>query len=224
LKPLRSGGVLGPLALFAYAAPFSFAYLRIGAAVGALVLFGFVQLTMVGYGLFRGERPGAMTWLGLVLATTGLTFLTAPAVDRPDPMGIALMAVAGIAWGAYSLAGRTAPDALWANARSFIGSSMLALLVTFILHRSVSVTSQGMALAIASGAVASGLGYAVWYRVLPRLSVMQAAVAQLSVPVIAAMGAAVLLHEMLTTRFLVSGAAVLGGVGLVLSTRSRSRV
>jgi drug/metabolite transporter (DMT)-like permease len=223
LTPLRSRGALGPLALFAYAAPFSFAYLRIGAAVGALVLFGAVQLTMVGYGLFRGERAGALTWLGLALATSGLAILTAPSVARPDPFGVGLMAVAGVAWGVYSLAGRTTPDALAANARSFLWSSPLALTVVLVLNTSVLASGRGIALALISGGVTSGLGYAVWYRALPRLSVMQAAVAQLSVPVIAALGATALLQERLTMRFVLSGAAVLGGVALVLSARSRGR-
>ena len=223
LTPLRFGNVVGPLALFAYAAPFSFAYVRIGAAVGALVLFGFVQLTMVGYGLFRGERASRQTWVGLALATVGLAILTVPSVSRPDPFGVALMAVAGIAWGVYSLAGRTTSDALAANARSFVWSFPLALLLGFALHSSEPATGRGLALAFISGGVTSGLGYTVWYRALPQLSVMQAAVAQLSVPVLAALGATVFLQEKLTLRFLFSSVAVLGGVGLVLSARYRDR-
>ena len=193
LAPLRSRAPALPLALFAYAAPFSFAYLWIGAAVGALVLFGVVQLTMVAYGMSRGERPGAVAWLGLLLALAGLGILTLPSISRPDTLGVALMAVAGGAWAVYSLAGRTAPDPLVANAHSFVWSSPLALLVVLLLHESVSTSGRGIGLALVSGGVTSGLGYAIWYRALPRLSVMQAAVAQLSVPVIAAMGAATLL-------------------------------
>jgi drug/metabolite transporter (DMT)-like permease len=221
---LRGRGAIGPMALFAYAAPFSFAYLRIGAATGALVLFGAVQLTMIGYGIFRGERPAALTWVGLVLAGLGFAILTGPSATRPDPLGLVLMTVAGVAWGVYSLAGRTTPDPLAANARSFLWSSPLALLGGLLVHTAVAARAQGIALALISGGVTSGLGYAVWYRALPRLSVTQAAVAQLSVPVIAAMGAALLLHERLGARFVISGAAVLGGVGLVLSARPRSRV
>lgn len=221
--PLRGRGALGPLALFAYAAPFSFAYLRIGAAVGALVLFGVVQLTMIGYALFRGERPGALTWVGLLLATSGLAILTVPSVSRPDPFGLLLMAIAGVAWGIYSLAGKTVADPLAANARSFLWSTPLAVLVVLILRTSVAMTGRGVALALVSGAVTSGLGYAIWYRALPRLSVTQAAVAQLTVPVIAALAAVGLLDERLTTRLVVSGVAVLSGVGLVLMTRSRRR-
>jgi drug/metabolite transporter (DMT)-like permease len=221
--PGRDHGASGPLALFAYAAPFSFAYLRIGAAVGALVLFGVVQLTMIAYGMFRGERPGGLTWLGLVLAIVGLATLTIPSATGPDPLGLALMAIAGVAWGIYSLIGRTTTDPLASNARNFLWSSPLAIVVNVVLSSSVIVSGRGIVLAVISGAVTSALGYAIWYRALPRLSVTQAAVAQLSVPVIAALGAAALLDERLSARFAISGAAVLIGVALALSARSSNR-
>lgn len=222
-KPLRGHTAIGALALFAYAVPFSFAYLRIGAAVGALVLFGVVQLTMIGFAISRGERPTALAWLGLGLALAGLVILTTPSSIRPDWLGLGLMALAGIAWGAYSLAGRKAVDPIASNAQSFIWSSVPSIILVVILRHSVTVSSPGTMLALLSGAVTSGLGYAVWYQALPRLSVMQAAVAQLSVPVIAAIGAVVLLHETLSTRLVVSGVAVLTGVGLVLAARAASR-
>ena len=218
---LRFAGVAGPVALFVYAAPFSFAYLRIGAAVGALVLFGVVQLTMIGYGIARGERPAPMMWIGLALAAGGLLVLTLPAVARPDPLGVALMTVAGVAWAVYTLVGRGTTDPLAANARSFVWSTPLAMLLVAITRGPVQATSRGVVLALISGAVTSGLGYAIWYRALPRLSVTQAAVAQLSVPVIAAIGAALALGETLTLRLVVSGVAVLAGVGLVLTARTR---
>jgi drug/metabolite transporter (DMT)-like permease len=222
-KPLRGRGPIGALALFAYAVPFSFAYLRIGAAVGALVLFGVVQLTMIGYAVLRGERPTAVAWIGLVIAFGGLAILTTPAVMRPDMWGVALMVLAGIAWGVYSLHGKTALDPIAANAQSFIWSSVPSLILVMILRNSLSSSAQGLALACVSGAVTSGLGYAVWYRALPRLSVMQAAVAQLSVPVIAAIGAVALLHETLSARLVISGVAVLSGVGIVLTARAIKR-
>jgi drug/metabolite transporter (DMT)-like permease len=217
---LRGGGVRGPLALFAYAAPFSFAYVRIGAAVGALVLFGVVQLTMIGYALFRGERPSFATWTGIALATSGLVILTAPSAMRPDPLGVLLMAVAGIAWGVYSLVGKTTSNPLAANARSFVWSSLLAIVVVFVSRGFSMASGRGLTLAFIAGAVTSGLGYAIWYRALPRLSVMQAAVAQLTVPVLAAIAAVVLLNERVSARLTVSGAAVLSGVALVLWARS----
>ena len=218
---LRGAGVAGPVALFVYAAPFSFAYLRIGAAVGALVLFGVVQLTMIGYGIARGERPTPAMWLGLALAAGGLLALTLPAVARPDPLGVALMAVAGVAWAVYTLVGRRTPDPLAANARSFVWSTPLAMLLVAIARGPVEATGRGVMLALLSGAVTSGLGYAVWYRALPRLTVTQAAVAQLSVPVIAAIGAALTLGETLSARLVLSGTAVLAGVALVLTARTR---
>jgi drug/metabolite transporter (DMT)-like permease len=218
---LRGAGVAGPIALFVYAAPFSFAYLRIGAAVGALVLFGVVQLTMIGYGISRGERPTPAMWLGLVLAAGGLLALTLPAVARPDPLGVALMAVAGVAWAVYTVVGRGTTDPLAANARSFVWSTPLAVLLVAIARGPVQTTARGIVLALLSGAVTSGLGYAIWYRALPRLTVTQAAVAQLSVPVIAAVGAALTLGEKLSARLILAGLAVLTGVGLVLGARSR---
>ena len=216
-------GLIGAIALFAYAAPFSFAYLRIGAAVGALVLFGAVQLTMIGYGLYRGERLSAAAWIGLACAVVGLGILNAPSASRPDPAGVAQMAVAGVAWGVYSLAGRTASDPVAANARSFMLSSVPAVALAVALRDVAIASNAGILLATLSGAVTSGLGYAIWYRALPRLSVMQAAVAQLSVPVIAAVGAVAFLEEPLTIRLVVSGIAVLGGVGIVLKARSGKR-
>jgi drug/metabolite transporter (DMT)-like permease len=222
-EPLRARGALGPLTLFAYAAPFSFAYLRIGAAVGALVAFGVVQLTMIGYGIWCGERPALLAWLGLVLSAAGMCLLTIPAASRPDPLGIMLIAVAGAAWGAYSIAGRIAPDPIAANARAFAWSCPLSLLANLMMHGSAFASGRGIALALVSGALTSGLGYAIWYRALPRLAVTQAAVAQLSVPVIAALGATVFLGERLSARLVLSGVTVLSGVALVLSARARGR-
>jgi drug/metabolite transporter (DMT)-like permease len=218
--PLRGGGRASALALFGYAAPFTFAYLRIGAAVGALVLFGTVQLTMIGRGIARGERPAPPVWAGLALAAGGLAALMLPAAHRPDLLGLALMVVAGVCWGVYSLLGKTAPDPLAANARAFLGSLPLAL---FLAAASLSVarlSARGLLLAGLSGGVTSGLGYAIWYRALRGLSATQAAVVQLSVPVIAALGAALLLGERLTARLVVCAAIVIGGVALALAGRS----
>ena len=221
---MKGTSVAGPLALFAYAAPFSFAYLRIGAAVGALVLFGVVQLTMIGYGIARGERPSAMIWLGLLLAAAGLALLTVPSVTRPDPLGVLLMAIAGVAWAVYTLVGRGTANPIAANARSFFWSAPLAIaLVLFVIgsHPDAAPSARGIVLALVSGAVTSGLGYAIWYRALPSLTVTQAAVAQLSVPVIAALGAVAVLGEAVSSRLVFAGVLVLSGVGLVLSARAR---
>jgi len=221
---LRGGGALGPAILFAYAVPFSLAYVRIGAAVGALVLFGVVQLTMVGYGLATGERPSLRTWAGLALATGGLVLLTAPAatrIEHPDGVGVALMAIAGAAWAVYTLAGRSSVEPVAGNARNFLWSSPPAVLVVLATPGHITATTRGVLLALVSGGVTSGLGYVLWYRALPRLSVTQAAIAQVGVPIIAAAGGVALLREPLTVRLVLAGAAVLGGIGLLVSRRLR---
>ncbi|HLK94015.1 MAG TPA: DMT family transporter [Polyangia bacterium] len=212
----RGRGVVGPLALFAYAAPFSFAYLRIGASVGALLAFGAVQLTMIGWALARGERPTARVWAGLVLAGGGLGWLVVPAATRPDPLGTLLMITAGVAWGVYSLAGKRAPDPLAANARNFLWATPLALALGLVAGGRATVSAPGAALAVGSGAVTSALGYAIWYRALRGLTATQAAIVQLSVPVIAGLGAVALLGEHPSGRLVTSALAVLGGVALVL--------
>jgi drug/metabolite transporter (DMT)-like permease len=220
-RSLRGRGALGPLALFAYAAPFSFAYLRIGAAVGALVAFGSVQLTMIGWALARGERPTPRVWAGLALAAAGLGYLVLPAATRPDPLGTLLMTTAGAAWGVYSLVGKTS-EPLAANARSFLWATPLALLLVVARGAAgdtLTVSARGAALALVSGAVTSALGYAIWYRALRGLTATQAAIVQLSVPVIAGLGAVALLGEHPSSRLVVSALAVLGGLALVLSRR-----
>ena len=215
--------LVGPVALFAYAAPFSFAYVRIGAAAGALLLFGAVQITMIGRGIATGERPGVRGWAGIALAAAGLAWLTLPALGRPDPIGSALMIVAGCAWGVYSLAGRSATNALAANARGFLWAVPLAVALNLATLSSVAVSARGLVLATVSGGVTSGLGYAIWYRALRGLTATQAAILQLSVPVIAAAGAVVVLHESVNPRLAVASLAVIGGVSLVLSARTRAR-
>jgi drug/metabolite transporter (DMT)-like permease len=215
-------GLIGPVALFAYAAPFTFAYVRIGAATGALLLFGAVQITMIGWGIATGERPRARSWAGIAAAAAGLVWLMLPSVRRPDPIGSALMVVAGCAWGVYSLAGKKATNALAANARSFAWAVPLALLLNLAAASSVAVSVRGLVLAAISGGVTSGLGYAIWYRALRGLTATQAGIVQLSVPVMAAAGAVVFLNESVNPRLAISGAAVIGGLALVLSDRARA--
>jgi len=216
------GRVVGPAALFAYALPFSLAYLRIGAAVGALVAFGTVQTAMIGYGLARGERPSPTAWLGIGIAGGGLVVLMLPSVGRPDPIGVVLMMTAGVAWAAYTIAGRTSRDPIAENARSFVWSSVPALLMAAARPATLALTPRGLGLALVSGAVTSGIGYAVWYRALPRLSVTQAAVAQVCTPLIASAGAVVLLGERLSPRLALCGAAILVGVALVVRAPRRA--
>ena len=224
---LRQGSWTSALLLFGYVVPFSYGYLRIGAGMGALILFGAVQLTMIGWGLVRGERPRAGEWLGLVVAFSGLSALTLPGNARPDPWSFVLMVLAGVAWGAYSLRGRRSRDPLGATAGNFVRSVPLAslLVVIVVLTRSLFgvlyAAPQGIALAIASGAFASGVAYTFWYTALPGLTALRAALVQLTVPVLAALGAVVLLDERPSVRLIGSGSAVLGGVIIALLSRAK---
>jgi drug/metabolite transporter (DMT)-like permease len=210
--------------LFLYMACFSFAYLSLGAGTGALILFGAVQLTMFVVALRGGEHFSGISWAGLALAVLGLIYLVSPGLHAPDPWGALLMAVAGLAWGLYSLSGRRAIDPLEATARNFVYAVPLVLLVSLagwlVAPEAVLVTSRGVMLAIASGALASGCGYVVWYAVLPSLPATRAATVQLSVPALAALGGVLLLSEELTWRLVLATVATLGGVGLVLAQRA----
>jgi drug/metabolite transporter (DMT)-like permease len=210
-------------ALFLYAITFSFAYLSLNAGVGTLILFGFVQLTMLAAALQAGERLTRLAWFGLLLAVAGLLYLLSPGLTAPDPLGALLMAVAGIAWGAYSLRGRGVRNPLQATAGNFARAAPMALLVSLVLLADAQLGARGALLAVASGALASGMGYALWYAALPGLDASHAATVQLSVPVIAAAAAVPLLDEPVTLRLLLSSMAVLGGIALVLRQRTRRR-
>lgn len=213
-----AGSWLSALALFAYAAPFSFAYLRLPAGTGALILFGSVQTTMIGVGLLRGERPAPAEWLGLLLALGGLVSLTLPGMTAaPDPAAAALMALAGISWGIYSLRGRRSADPLAATAGNFIRSLLLAApLLLLVPDEWHGATPRGLLYAALSGAVTSGVGYALWYAALPGLSAHLAAIVQLLVPVLVALAGIALLGESLTLRLAACGAVILGGVALAV--------
>jgi drug/metabolite transporter (DMT)-like permease len=203
--------------------------LRMGAGVGALILFGTVQVTMIGWGLVRGERPRAGEWLGLAVAFAGLAALTLPGAARPDSVSVVLMTLAGVAWGAYSLRGRGSGDPLGATAGNFIRSVPLALLLVASLSwlgpsfAALHASPAGVALAVASGALASGVAYTFWYVALSGLTALHAALVQLTVPVLAALGAIVLLDERPSVRLIGSGLAVLGGVALALLTGASRR-
>jgi len=218
-----AGGSWGSaLALFAYAAAFSFAYLRIGAGVGALLLFGAVQATMLAWALSRGERLRWAEWAGLLAAVAGLVALVRPGLSAPDPAGAVLMIAAGAAWGAYSLRGRGASRPLAATAANFARAVPMAVALSIVLLGSVHLSTRGALLAAVSGALTSGVGYSLWYAALAGLTATQAAVVQLSVPVLAAAGAVALLGETLTPRLGACGAIILGGVALALLARNRS--
>jgi drug/metabolite transporter (DMT)-like permease len=206
--------------LFTYMVFFSFAYLSLGAGTGALILFGAVQLTMFVVALRGGEHFAKLSWGGLALAVFGLVYLVSPGVTAPDPLGAVLMTIAGVAWGVYSLLGRGATDPLEATARNFTYCVPLVLVVSLVFWQDFSSTSAGLVLAVASGALASGCGYVIWYAVLPALSATRAATVQLSVPAIASFGGVALLSEDLTLRLVLASAATLGGVAIVLAQRA----
>ena len=217
-----SGNWISAFALFAYAAGFSFAYISLPAATGALLLFGAVQATMIGHGLLAGERLRQQQLLGLVLALGGLVGLLLPGLSAPPLVGSLLMLSAGVAWGVYSLRGRGAGDPTMTTAGNFLRASVFALLLSVLLGASRNLDMAGVGYAIASGAIASGLGYATWYTVLPALKATNAATIQLSVPVIAALGGIMLLGEPLSARLALASAAILGGIALVILGKARN--
>jgi len=216
------GDWLSAAMLFAYVAFFSFAYVSLAAGSGALILFGAVQLTMFGAALRAGERFAPMACAGLAVAALGLVYLVLPGVSAPPLMGAASMAFAGAAWGVYSLRGRGAIDPLGATAGNFLRAAPMALVLWLFFFGSAHANTQGIVLAIVSGAVTSGVGYALWYTALRDLSAMRAATVQLSVPVITAFGAVLFLAEPLTTRLVLASVAILGGIALVLAGRART--
>jgi len=207
--------------LFIYMVFFSFAYLSLGAGTGALILFGAVQMTMFVVALRAGEHFPLWSWTGLLLAILGLVYLISPGVTAPNPGGAALMTIAGIAWGGYSLLGRDATDPLEGTANNFIYSVPAVVITSLFFLADFQSSPTGLALAAASGAIASGLGYVIWYAALRGLTATRAATVQLSVPVIAAFGGVILLSEPITPRLLLASAATLGGVAIVLTQRMR---
>lgn len=215
---MGAGNWLSALALFTYAAAFSFSYIDLTAATGALLLFGAVQITMIGYGLSTGERMRPVQILGLVLACGGLLGLLLPGLSAPPLAGALLMLAAGIAWGIYSIRGKGAGDPLRVTAGNFMRAMPIALVLSLLLLQSNSLDPMGMVYAGLSGAVASGIGYAIWYTALPLLASMTAASVQLSVPIIAALGGVIFLGEPLTLRLLVASLVIIGGIALVILT------
>ena len=221
-SPIAGANWRSAAMLFAYMIFFSYAYLSLSAGTGALILFGAVQLTMFTAALRGGETFSPLSWAGLTLAIGGLVYLVSPGVTAPDLLGAVLMAVAGIAWGFYSLAGRGARDPLAATAGAFI-YSLPAALAVFLLSGIMStahLSANGLAFAVASGAITSGCGYVIWYAALPGLAPTRAATVQLSVPLIAAFGGVLFLSEGVTLRLLLASLATLGGVTIVMAQRA----
>jgi drug/metabolite transporter (DMT)-like permease len=219
-----AGSFSAALLLWGYAAAFSLAYLRIGAGLGALVLFASVQATMIGWSVMRGARPSARERSGFALAFGGLIVLLLPGDSLPDPVGVALMALAGLAWGLYSLRGRAGEAPLLATRGNFARAVPLALgaLGAAFVLGSLHVNPRGIALAATSGALASGLGYALWYMALPHLPAVRAALVQLLVPLLAAVAGILVLGEHPTLRLGVAGPLVLAGVAMAVFARERA--
>lgn len=207
------------LALYAYAIMFSLAYVELGAGTGALLLFSAVQLTMLGVAISRGERPSPLAWTGLAAALGGLLWLLSPGLTMPAPGAAGMMLGAGIAWGIYSLRGAGGGDPVAATTWNFVAAAALALAISAVAPGAVHADERGVTAALLSGTCASALGYVVWYRVLPSLPKLLAATAQLSVPLIAAVGGALFLDEAVGLRLVFSGVLILGGIGLVLRAR-----
>ena len=215
----RGGGWISGFALFAYAAAFSFAYKTLAAGTGALLLFGAVQATMIVWGFHKGERFDVWQIIGFAVAVVGLIVLVFPGLSAPPLIGSILMLAAGLAWGVYSIRGKGNRDAIAATTGNFLRAVPFAALVSVIAIRNARLDSLGVIYAVISGAITSGLGYVIWYTVLPKIKASSAAVVQLSAPVIAATGGIFLLNEPITLRYVIASIATLGGIFLVIIER-----
>ena len=218
-QPILRGSWISAAFLFLYAITYSFAYLSLTAGTGALILFGSVQITMIIAALSSGERPHILEWIGLFLALGGLVYLVFPGLAAPPPLGSGLMAFAGIAWGFYSIRGRGSNNPLAATAGNFVYAIPMILLIRLVSLSNIHVSTNGILLATLSGALASGVGYVIWYAALRGLTTIRAAIVQLSVPVIAAWSGVIFLAENISLRLLVAGVFILGGIALAAFSR-----
>lgn len=222
LMPI-GGSWRGAAALFAYAMLFSIAYVLLGAAVGALILFASVQIGIIGWAIRQGDRPGALEWVGIALAFAALVYLVSPGLVAPHPLGAVLMAGAGLAWAVYTLIGRGSAAPLVDTAGNFIRTVPVALLLIVAGSLGTPLSLPAVGYAVASGVIASGLGYSVWYSALPHLTRTRAAIVQLTVPAIAAAGGVLLIAEPLTLRLVIATIGIVGGVALALLAAERRK-
>lgn len=218
-EDVKSTGWMGAIYLFIYAATFSFAYTTLETGIGALVLFGAVQITMIGKSLLSGTRLHYSEWIGLIVAFSGFIYLVLPDITSPSVVGFALMTLSGIAWGLFTLRGRNAVEPLRDITTSFQYTLPFVVLLLLANLNDLALSSTGFLLAILSGGMASALGYIVWYRALQQLTATQAAVLQLLVPVIAAFGGVIFANEVITHHLVIASASILGGVLLVIVGR-----
>ncbi len=221
LKPLRSGSIKGALALFIYAAGFSFAYINMSTATGALLLFGSVQISMIAWGLLHNEKLSMRQGIGFLLAFFGLVALLFPGLTSPPLFSACLMIMAGVAWGAYTIMGKGSKSALGLTSGNFLYTVPLALLLVFVFSGELQFDKAGLVYAALSGAIASGLGYAIWYSVLPSISSTNAATLQLSVPVIAAVLGYLFLDESISLRVIIASVTILGGIFIVIHQKRK---
>ncbi len=218
-QPILRGSWISAAFLFLYAITFSFAYLSLTAGTGALILFGSVQITMIVAALTSGERPHMLEWIGLFLALGGLVYLVFPGLAAPSPLGSVLMTIAGIAWGFYSIRGRGSQNPLADTAGNFVYAVPMILLIRSVSLSNIHLSTTGIFLATLSGALASGVGYVIWYAALRSLTTIRAAIVQLSVPVIAAWSGVMFLAENVSIRLFVAGVSILGGIALAVFSR-----
>ncbi|MEM8539789.1 MAG: DMT family transporter [Pseudomonadota bacterium] len=218
---IKGGNWISAAALFAYAVTLSFAYVGVETGLGALILFACVQATMIGWALYKGDRPIAPEWFGLIVAFGAFAWLVSPGLEAPDPFSAFLMGLSGVAWGIYSLRGRSTSDPLLATAGNFVLAVPMSLAVSLLFFSQINMTAFGLALAVASGALTSGLGYALWYRVLPQIGATQGAIVQLTVPVIAGFGGLLFAAEPFTARFIIASILILGGVGIAIIAKTK---
>ncbi|AQW61227.1 DMT family transporter [Vibrio owensii] len=219
--PTTRFSLFAGVALFGYAALFSFAYVKLAAGTGALLLFGAVQLTLLALYWWQGQRFKRLELIGIAVSLLGLAWLMLPSTTRPDVWSALLMVLSGICWAGFTALGKQAPTPSSGITWGFITASIFGLLLSPLLLESIHVTLQGVMLAVASGAIASGCGYVLWYQVMQKLTLLQAAVSQLSVPAIALVLGAALLSEPLTTHSIITSAIILGGIALVFLSRSQ---
>lgn len=218
---LKGGNWVSAFALFAYAAAFSFSYVNLESGTGALILFAMVQATMIGWAIIKGDRPIALEWIGLVVAFGAFAWLVSPGLGAPNPIASMIMAVSGVAWGVYSIRGKASENPLASTAGNFVLAVPFALPVIMVAFSSLNATGLGLAVAVTSGAITSGLGYALWYRVLGRITQTQGAIVQLTVPVIAAFGGILFLGEAITWRMGTASVLILGGVALAIIAKAK---
>jgi drug/metabolite transporter (DMT)-like permease len=221
LFSLKQSSWAGGLSLFVYAAGFSFAYITLPAGTGALILFATVQITMLSYALVKGSRFSFGQWFGFAMALVGLVYLFLPGISAPPLLGALLMVVAGVAWGIYSILGKRVINPSQSTAENFIRASIITLLLSLVFIDSMSISTQGILFAIASGAITSGIGYAIWYTVIPLLKAASSASLQLTVPVIATVGGIIWLDEEVSIRIALASISILGGVAMVILLSKR---